>query len=173
MTSMLLMERMAPVADMGSVKKRPPRGRPVVATRSFLFGAVARANALLLRVLGCGRLDHRTHDRLVGRDPVADHVPALAVPLHELDAPAALVVHARDLERRHEAHRAELLQALLGDVEVLDPPAHLLAGDRLALAEALLRGADRLRGDDAVHDAARVVDRVDALLVLHLAFALL
>ena len=69
----------------------------------------------------------------------------LAVPLQELDRAAALVVQARHLERLHQAGRAELLQALVVDVQVLEAPAHLLAGHRLALAEALLRVADAPR----------------------------
>ena len=95
----------------------------------------------------------------------------LAVPLLELDRAAALVVGAGHLERLHEAGGAELLQPRLGDVEVLDAPADLLGRQRL-LAVLLLRLADRLDGDDAVHDAAVVVDRADARLVLHLALAL-
>src|SRR5919108_4932478 len=120
MTSMLLMERIArgsacKAADI----KKAARGRPLVSSSSLLFRTVARRDALLLRVLRGRGLDHRAHDRLVGSDPVADHVPALAVPLQELDRAAALVVQARDLERLHQADRAELLQALLVDVQVL------------------------------------------------------
>src|SRR5687767_12731365 len=63
----------------------------------LFLGAVAGSDAFLLRVLGGRGLDHRTHDRLVGLDPVANHVPALAVPLHELHPTAALMIHARHL----------------------------------------------------------------------------
>src|SRR6266540_6085149 len=102
----------------------------------LLRGAITRRDAFLLRVLRGGCLDHRPHDRLVGRDPVRDHVPFLAVPLQELHRPAALLVHARHLERLHQAGCTELLQALVIDIEMLDTPAHLLAGERLALAIA-------------------------------------
>src|SRR3982751_2980277 len=95
-----------------------------------------------------------------------------AIPLLELHQAGALVVHAGNLDGRHEAGRTELLQALVVNVEVLDAPAHLLAGDRLALAELGLRVADRLGGDDAGDDTARVVDRAEARLVLELALAL-
>src|SRR5216117_3709998 len=111
--------------------------------RSFLLRAVARRDALFLGVLRGGGLDHRPHDRLVGGDPVGDHLPLLAVPLQELDRPAPLMVHARHLERLHQSGGAELLQALVVDVQVLDAPAYLLAGHRLALAELRLGRADR------------------------------
>src|SRR5205823_12828611 len=100
-----------------------------------------------------------------------DDLPLGAVPLLEFHQTRALMVHARDLERRHEPDGAELLQALVVDVEVLDAPAHLLAGDRLALAELRLRDADRFDRDDAGDAAARVIDRAEARLVLELALA--
>src|SRR4051812_49972466 len=55
---------------------------------------------------------------------------------------------------------------------MLDPPPHLLAGDRLSLAEFALGKADRLDRNDAGHHAARVVDRAEARLILELALAL-
>src|SRR6476660_129717 len=114
MTSMLLTERKGP----------PPAG---VFSR-LLLRAVPRRDRLLLRVGGRGFLDHRAHDRLIGRAPVADELPLLPVPLLELDRAAALVIHARNLERLEETEGAELLQALLVDVQVLQAPPHLLAG---------------------------------------------
>src|SRR5882724_9131943 len=143
-----------------------------VESRLKVFAAVARGDALFLGVLRRIRLDHAAHQLAVGLHPVGDHLPLGAVPLLELDQARAFVIQARHLERRHQARGAELLQALVVDVEVLDAPAHLLAGDRLALAEFGLRVADRLGGDDARHDAARVVDRAEARLVLELALAL-
>src|SRR5215470_13871190 len=181
MTSTLLTERWACGADWGTAdiegngKREKGRGKgesrrvlpfpftlPPSLKSSAVLVAVARRDAFLLRILRGGLLDHRAHDRLVGGDPVADRVPFLAVPLQKLHRAAALVVEARDPERLHQSGRTELLQALVVDVQVLERPAHLLAGDRLALAEFRLRIADRLRGDDAGHDAARVVDRADA-----------
>src|SRR5687768_17776184 len=120
----------------------------ILLRKSLFFCTIPGRNAFFLGVLGRRRLDHGAHDRLVGRDPVADDLPLLTVPLLELDRAAALVVEARELEGLHEADRAELLQALLVNVQVLQGPAHLLAGDRFALAEALLRLAHRLGGDD-------------------------
>src|SRR5688572_33019788 len=112
---MLLTARWVWVA-MGAKMKTAARRRPSgCAEALFLLRAVARGDALLFRVLRGGGLDHRAHDRLVGRDPVGDHVPLAAVPLDELDCAAALVVHARDLERLHQPDRAQLLQALVVD----------------------------------------------------------
>src|SRR6266498_4625092 len=151
MTSMLLTER---------------KGLPSPGIVSGLFlGAVARRDPFLLGVGGRGLLDHRAHDRLVRLDPVGDDVPLLAVPLLELDRAAPLVIHAGDLDRLQESNGAELLQALLVDVQVLQAPAHLLASERL-LAELRLGGADRLRVQDAVNDAPVVIDRAETREVL-------
>ena len=57
--------------------------------------------------------------------------------------PARLMIGAGHLDRLQHALEAELLDAVGGDVEVLEAPPHLLAGQRL-VAELLLRGADRL-----------------------------
>src|SRR5713226_10039637 len=99
-----------------------------------LLGAVTRGNPLLLRVRGRRLLDHRPHDRLIGLDPVGDEVPFLPVPLLELDRAPPFVVHAGDLDRLQEADGAQLLQALIVEVQVLQAPTHLLARQRL-LAE--------------------------------------
>src|SRR6266568_1907691 len=113
--------------------------RPPTRWRSLL-GAVTRGNPLLLRVCGRRLLDHRPHDRLIGLDPVGDEIPFLPVPLLELDRASPLMVHAGDLDRLQEAEGAELLQALLIDVQILQSPAHLLARQRL-LSELRLSGA--------------------------------
>src|SRR5688572_10502716 len=149
---MLTTERIGSVFGTADIKREGPRPLPIPSSWLLLLRAVARRDSLFLRVLRRGGLDHGPHERLVGLDPVGDHVPLAAVPLQELHRAAALMVHARNLQRLHQTDRAELLQALIVDVQVLDAPAHLLAGDRLALAEAPLRSADRLGGDDAGHD---------------------
>src|SRR6185436_15823429 len=153
MTSMLLTARYAAAAVFGTAdinKKGEARAPPHFAPSALLFlRAVARRDLVFLRVLRGGRFDHRPHDRLVGRDPIGDRLPLLAVPLLELDRRAALMVHARHLERRHQPYRAQLFQALFVDVEILERPAHLLAGDRLPFAEARLRVADAFGRDDA------------------------
>src|SRR6185503_16072375 len=133
-------------------------GLATIAQRELLLGGVLRGRSF----------DLRPHDGLVARDPVADDFPLLSVPLLELDGAAPLVVEARHLHRLHQVERAELLQALLVDLQVLDPPAHLLAGER-ALAELRLRGADRLGGQDSLDHAAVEVLLADAALVLHVA----
>src|SRR3954467_12879312 len=154
------------------INEKAARRRPWSADSLLFLGAVARGDALFLRVLRGVFLDLGAHELAVGLHPVGQHLPLGAVPLLEFDQARAFVVQARHLEWRHQADRAQFLQALLVDVEVLDAPAHLLAGNRLALAELVLRVADRLGGDDARAHAARVVDRADASLVLELALAL-
>ena len=47
------------------------------------------------------------------------------------------MVGARELERRDQAFEADLLDALVVEVEVLQAPAHLLAGHRLVAELAL------------------------------------
>src|SRR5687768_7087835 len=174
---MFTTERIASVFSFGTeamgLKKKAARRRLFPRKRLLLLGAVARRDALFFRVLRSGGLDHGAHDRLVGLDPVGDHVPLASVPLQELDRAAALVVHAGNLERLHQPDRAELLQAFVVDIQVLDAPADLLAGHRLALAEARLRGADGFRGNDAGDDAARVINGPYARGVFQIALALL
>src|SRR5574341_1994936 len=119
------------------------------ASTGLALRAVAGRQLLLAGVLRGRLLDLGTHDRLVARDPVADHLPLSSVPLLELDRAAALVVEARHLDRLQQVERAELLQALLVDLQVLDAPAHLLAGER-TLAVLGLRGADRFGGQDSL-----------------------
>src|SRR6185369_16788938 len=151
----------------GGHEKGEARAPPRFLRCALLFlGAIARRDLVFLRVLRRRGFHHGPNDRLVGRNPVRYRLPLLAVPLLELDRRATLVVHARNLERRHQADRTQLLQALLVDVQVLERPAHLLAGNRLALAEPILRLADSFGRDDAGDDAARMVDRTDARLVV-------
>ena len=82
------------------------------------------------------------------------------------------MVHARGLQRRHEAGGTEFGELLVVDVEVLVAPADLLTGQRLALAVFFLRLADRLDRDDAVHHATVVIHAADPGLVFHVAQAL-
>src|SRR5688572_29528973 len=110
---MLTTERTGSAFSFNTAAMAPKKSRPQAAFPRdglLLLGAVARRDALFLGILRRRRLDHRTHDRLIGLDPVGDHVPLLAVPLHELDPAAAFVVHPRDPERRHQAGGAQLLE---------------------------------------------------------------
>src|SRR5262245_28219472 len=112
-----------------------------------LLRAVARGD-LLLRRVGRGHiLDQRLGHLLVGCVPVGDHMPGLAVPLHDAAVARALVVGAGDPHGAQHALEAQLLDAIGGQTEVLEAPTHLLAGQRL-LAVLLLRLAHRL---DAQH----------------------
>src|SRR4029077_13541046 len=107
MTSMLLTPSRA--GDAGIWRRKGPgfSPRPLPENASTFLAAIPRGNAFFLRVLRCGFLDHRPHDRLVGVDPVGDGVPLVTVPLQELHCAPALVVHARHLERLHESCGAE------------------------------------------------------------------
>src|SRR5438128_11174099 len=147
------------------------RAVPVPALTSLLLlAAVALAIAELAALFDGGRLDLRAHDVLHGLDPVRDDIPLLAVPLLDQDRAAALVVLARDLDRMREALHPDLVEALLGEIEILEAPANLLAGRRLALG-AFHRRTDGLRGEHRVHDAA-VVERRAHLFLLARPFAL-
>src|SRR5262249_38921798 len=117
----------------------------------------ADRDLLLGRVLWRGLLDHGRDHAVVAGVPVGRDLPVLAIP--GLDAPHArtLVVGTRHLDRPQLALEAELFDAFGGEVEVLEAPAHLLAGERL-LAEPLLRGADGLDAEHGVDQSAHVED---------------
>jgi hypothetical protein len=70
------------------------------------------------------------------------------------------MVGARHLDRPDHALEAELLDALGGEIEMLDAPAHLLAGHRL-VAELGHGGADRFGAQHRVDQAAVVEHRAD------------
>src|SRR5262249_54348359 len=130
MTSMLATSMtLAAAGAVAGGLKRAPASWP--SRCSGLLGAVAWRGLLLGPVLGCGVLDDRLDDRIVAGEPVGDHVPLLAVPLVDPAETRALMVGARDLDRSDHALEAELLDAVGGEVEMLDAPAHLLAGHRL------------------------------------------
>ena len=57
-----------------------------------------------------------------------------------------MVVGAAGGQRAHHAVEAQRVELLLVEVQVLQAPAHLLAGHHLALAEALLRAAHGFDG---------------------------
>src|SRR5438094_4227573 len=133
-------------------------------TPLLLLAAVALRVPELLALFDGGRLDLRAHDVLHGLDPVRDDVPLLAVPLLDEDGAAALVILARDLYRVGEALHPDLFEALLGQVQVLEAPAHLLARGRLPHG-ALHRGAVGFGGEHRVHDAAIVERRAHFFLL--------
>src|SRR5207245_4545443 len=126
--------------------------------------AVAHRVAELLRLLDGFRLDLWSDDLAYGRDPVGDDVPLLAVPLLDEHGAIAFMVLAGHLDRMRKALHADLLEPLLGQVEILEAPAHFLAGERL-LAELRHRGTDRLGREHRVDDAPVVERRADRLLL--------
>src|SRR2546427_12454239 len=129
MTSMLLTARSGRGVSLGT-------GAPLL-----LLRAVAHRVPELLRLLDGRRLDLRPDHVAHRRDPVGDDGPLLAVPLLDQDGTAPLVVLAADLDRMREVLHADLLEPLLGQVQVLEPPAHLLAAQWL-VAELRHRRAD-------------------------------
>src|SRR5882757_4103045 len=121
--------------------------------RSAFFRTVARLDLLLRGIFRGNIIDERFGDRLVGRVPVGDDFPALAVPLLYAPLARALVVGAGNLDRPQHALEAEFLEACIGEVEVLQTPTDLLARERL-LAELVLGLADRLHAEHGIHQTA-------------------
>src|SRR5712691_8617102 len=135
-----------------------------------LFRAVALRVVELLALLDGGRLDLRPNHVTHRLDPLGDDLPLLAVPLLDEHGAIALVVLTGDLDRPREALHAELVEPLLRQVEVLEPPPDLLAREHL-VAILAHRGTDRLDGEHGVGDAA-VVERRTHVLLLPSALAL-
>src|SRR5438105_15956754 len=102
-------------------------------TSLLLLAAVALRVPELLALFDGGRLDLRAHDVLHGLDQVRADVPLLPVPLLDEDGGAALMILVRRLVRVGEARHPGLLEARLGQVPVLEAPAHLLGRGRLPL----------------------------------------
>src|SRR6267142_4152473 len=145
----------------GSVSLTAPQS-PAIAL--LLLRAVALRVVELLAFLDGRRLDLRTDDVAHGLDPLRNDLPPLAVPLLDEHGAIALVVLAGDLDRPREALHAELVEPLLRQVEVLEPPPDLLAREHL-VAVLAHRGADRLDGEHGVGDAAVVERRAHVLLL--------
>src|SRR6516164_1489323 len=132
MTSMLLTARSACASDTA--------GAPCLTLHHLL--AVARRNALFLRIGECRLLVHLGQHRAVRLDPVGNKLPVLAVPLLDADFAVALMVVAGERYRHHQPVGAELHDALRGYVEVLVAPLDIFALERL-FAELFVRCADR------------------------------
>src|SRR5262249_13699285 len=145
----------------------PGTGRALMSL-AFL-PAIARRDLLFARVLAGGLLDHLAHHVAVAGHEAGDLLEAGAVPHLELDHARAFVVGATRLDRGEEPAGAELLDPRLGEVQVLETPAQLLGRHHLALAELVLRDAQRFDDDDPVHDTARVHHVAEARLVLEVA----
>src|SRR3977135_4554994 len=108
---------------------------------SAFFRAVPRLNLLLRGVLRGNIVDERFGDGLVGRVPVGDDFPALAVPWLYAPLARALMVGAGNLDRLQHALEAEFLKTCIGNVEVLQTPTDLLARPRL-FAQLFLRPSE-------------------------------
>src|SRR5712692_300300 len=125
---------------------------------------------LLGRVLGRGILDHGRYYAVVAGVPIRRDLPVLAVPGLDAAGARAFMVLARYFDGLQHAFEAELLDAIGGDVEVLEAQAHLLAGQRL-LAEFFLGRADRLDSEHGVDQPADV-ENLSGLLPLRRALSL-
>src|SRR5258706_5259388 len=158
MTSMLFTERYEPTVA----------GCTAWARLHFL-GAVAWRDLLFRRVFAGGLLGHLAHHRAVAGHERHHLLEPIAVPHLELDHARAFVVDATRLDGREESRRAQLLDASLGEIEVLESPAQLLRRHDLALAVIGLRDAKRLDDDDAVDHAARVHDVAEPRRILEIA----
>src|SRR6267378_2907071 len=130
----------------------------------LLCRAVALRVVELLAFRDGLRLDLRTDHVAHRRNPVRHDLPLLAVPLLDEQGAVALVVLAGDLDRVGETLHAELVEALLRQVEVLEPPPDLLTGEHL-VAVLAHRGADRLDREHGIDNAA-IVERGAHLLLL-------
>src|SRR5262245_30848838 len=143
-----------------SGRERPAFGRPApmpTLTLLLLLAAVPHRVAELLALVDRGRLDLRAYHVAHGGHPVGHDVPLLAVPLLDQDRAAALVILAAHLHGMGEALHAELIQARLGEAQVLEAPPHLLTGEGL-VAELRHRGPDGLGAEHGVDEPA-VVER--------------
>src|SRR5271169_2451331 len=99
---------------------------------------IARGDTFLFRVVQRRFLVHLGQHRPVRLYPVGDKLPVLPVPLLDANHAIALVVVAGERSRHHQPIGAELRDELRCDVEVLVPPLHLFALERL-FAELVLR----------------------------------
>src|SRR5690349_8219551 len=136
------------MTSMPLTSRRTLRSLMVLRSSGSTVGGVASVQLLLGRVFLACRLDHRLDDLLVGLVPVGADVPLGAVPRLDARPARTHVVVARGADRPQHTREAERVELLLVEREVLQPPAHLLAGHDLALAETLLRAPHRL---DAEH----------------------
>src|SRR6185369_9296706 len=92
----------------------------------LLTAHACRFDSLLRGVLGGRLLHHFANQRAVAAHPIRGRLPLLTVPLLEAHISAAAVVGAGHLDRRHHRAKAELVEAVLIEREIFDPPTHLL-----------------------------------------------
>src|ERR1700682_3369297 len=116
-------------AEVPARRAGPSRSASRATVRQVLrlLRTVARREVLLLRVFRRRLLDHSAHELLVMVDPVGNHRPLVAIPLLALDRAATFVIGAGHLQSLHEVGGTELLKPRVADLEVLDPPPHLLS----------------------------------------------
>src|SRR5690242_20785617 len=88
--------------------------------RLAFLRAIARRDLLLRGVLGGAILDHLAHQRAITGHVIGELREFRAVPLLELHHARPFVVEAARFYRREQSECAELLQARLVEVDVLE-----------------------------------------------------
>src|ERR1700747_885473 len=111
MTSMLLTERSAPASVISASRNEAGALAP------HFLRAVARGDALLLRIGERRLVVHFGQHCAIRLDPVGDEFPMLAVPLLDANFAVALVVGAGARNRHHQPVGAQRGDALRGVVK--------------------------------------------------------
>src|SRR5262245_62100464 len=130
--------------------------------RSSLLGAVAHVVSQELALFGGGCFQLRADEVAHRGNPLGYGRPRLAVPLLEEDGTTAFVIFAGDLERVRETLHPELLEALVGQAQVLESPPDLLAGEGRVAIPGHGR-PDRFHLEHGADQAAVVEDLADGL----------
>src|SRR5262249_13826007 len=101
------------------------------------------------------RLDLRSHDVAHWLDPVGHGGPPFPVPLLNHCDTVRLVILAGHFQGTHHSFEAELVELSFGEIEILEPPAHLILGWWL-LPKLPDRSTDSFRVEHAGDDRAVV-----------------
>src|ERR1700742_4395691 len=109
---------------MSRVKRRCPLGPlttvdpPLTMLLSALLRAVARRQALFLRIFPGRVLHQRVEDGQVRLVEIGDYLPGLAIPLMNTSLIGALVILAGELHRLQHAFEAEFLETVGAQNEI-------------------------------------------------------
>src|SRR5438270_8032861 len=137
--------------------------------RLSLLRAVAGGYFLFRGILTRGLFDHLSHHLAVTRHERRDLLEAGPVPALELHHARTFVVGTARLDRWKEPGAAQFLDAVFGQVQMLEPPAQLLWRHHLALAVVGLRDTQCLDHDHAVGNTAVVHDVTEPVRILEVA----
>src|SRR5574344_57176 len=145
------------------------QGRPVAA---IVLVTAAYLDVFLLGVFLAVLFHQRVDHALVGLVPVGDHFKLAAVPLGNACPVGAHVVVAAGLDGAQHLAKAQFVQALLRQVQVLQAPAHLLGRHGLAFTKFFLGSAHGFYLQHGNHHATGVGQGADAAAIFGGAFAL-